>query len=220
MNKDEEEGEEEEDLKTVKITLLGNAGVGKTSIILRYTKDDFDEYSNTTRGANYSPKTIVINDTKMRLDIWDTAGQEQYRSLGKHFYKDSYIVILVYDITSRQSFEDLKNMWYEDLNKYGEKYTVMAIVGNKCDLFEEEEIPEEEARKFAEEKEAIFMLVSAKGGDNINNLFNILVRKYLEPNFQIKNEERMKQEEMSVKLRKMSYEDNKKKIKKSQKGCC
>ena len=156
---------------SVKITLLGNSGVGKTCIILRFTNNEYNENSISTKGANYMPKTIKVQDKTLNLDIWDTAGQEQYRSLGKHFYKDSYIVILVYDITNKDSFEDLKNVWYNDLEKYGEKYSVLAVVGNKIDRFDAEDtVPEDEARKFAEEKNAVFMLVSAKNGDNINNL--------------------------------------------------
>ena len=89
-------------------------------------------------------------------------------------------------LTNKQYFEDIKNIWFDDILKYGEKYTVLAIVGNKCDLYEEEEVvTEEEGRKLAEEKKALFMLVSAKNGDNINNLFKILVCKYLDPEFQI-----------------------------------
>ncbi len=94
-------------------------------------------------------------------------------------------MILIYDV-NKQYFEDIKNIWFDDILKYGEKYTVLAIVGNKCDLYEEEEVvTEEEGRKLAEEKKALFMLVSAKNGDNINNLFKILVCKYLDPEFQI-----------------------------------
>ncbi len=170
---------------SVKITLLGNSGVGKTCIILRFTNNEYNENSISTKGANYMPKTIKVQDKTLNLDIWDTAGQEQYRSLGKHFYKDSYIVILVYDITNKDSFEDLKNVWYNDLEKYGEKYSVLAVVGNKIDRFDAEDtVPEDEARKFAEEKNAVFMLVSAKNGDNINNLFNVLANKYIDPFFQ------------------------------------
>ena len=170
-------------IENVKITLIGDSGVGKTCIILRYTNKEFNENQNTTRGANYCPKILKIKDKDLRLDIWDTAGQEQYRSLGNYFYRDSYVVILVYDISNKQSFENLKNLWFKDLKTFGERYTVLAIVGNKSDLFEEEEVPEDEARKFAEEQEAIFMLVSAKNGDNINLLFTTLISKYLGPEF-------------------------------------
>ena len=181
---------------SVKVTLLGNSGLGKTCIIYRFTNNDYKEGTMTTRGADYSQKPITIKNQTINLDIWDTAGQENYRSLGRHFYKDSLIVILVYDITNRESFEDLQTLWYHDLKRYGEKYSVLAVVGNKCDLFEEEKVTEEEGRKFASEKGAEFMLVSAKTGDNIINLFNVLVNKYLDPSFQEQIEEIPKKKEI------------------------
>ena len=165
------------------------------------------------------PKNIKIKDKIIRLDIWDTAGQEQYRSLGKHFYKDSFIVILVYDITNKQSFEDLKNIWYNNLKIYGEKYSILGIVGNKFDMFDNEEVSEDEAREFAEEKNASFMLVSAKNGSNINNLFSLLVNKYLDPFFQEQIEEETNDKaEGSIKLRKRNKEE--KIINLRKKSCC
>ena len=194
--------------QSIKITLLGNSGVGKTSIILRYIDNNYNENPISTKGANYMPKNIKIKDKIIRLDIWDTAGQEQYRSLGKHFYKDSFIVILVYDITNKQSFEDLKNIWYNNLKIYGEKYSILGIVGNKFDMFDNEEVSEDEAREFAEEKNASFMLVSAKNGSNINNLFSLLVNKYLDPFFQEQIEEETNDKaEGSIKLRKRNKEE-------------
>ena len=205
--------------QSIKITLLGNSGVGKTSIILRYIDNNYNENPISTKGANYMPKNIKIKDKIIRLDIWDTAGQEQYRSLGKHFYKDSFIVILVYDITNKQSFEDLKNIWYNNLKIYGEKYSILGIVGNKFDMFDNEEVSEDEAREFAEEKNASFMLVSAKNGSNINNLFSLLVNKYLDPFFQEQIEEETNDKaEGSIKLRKRNKEE--KIINLRKKSCC
>ena len=191
----------------IKIALLGNSGVGKTSIILRYTTGKFDEDSLITKGANFSQSDIEINGQKYSLDIWDTAGQEQYRSLGKYFYKDAFIVILVYDISNKESFEDLKKIWYNDLIRYGEKCTVISIVGNKIDLYEKEEVTENEGRAFAKEKKALFMQVSAKNDDNITVLFNALISKYLDPNFQLLVDEMSQKAEGSVKLKKRSKEE-------------
>ena len=128
------------------------------------------------------------------LDIWDTAGQEKYRSMGKMFYKDAYIVLFVYDITNIGSFTELKNVWYKELMNTGEKHAVLAVVGNKTDLFENEQVNEEEARNWAKEIGAIFGLVSAKTGDCINALFENVIKKYLSPDFivQINNEKRNK----------------------------
>ena len=212
--------EEKENNSGIKITLVGNSGVGKTCIILRYTTKEFDENVITTKGANYSLQKIEIDGKEYQLDIWDTAGQEHYRSLGKHFYKDAFIVILVYDVTNKKSFEDLKNSWFHDLNRYGEKCTVLGIVGNKCDLYEQEMVTEEEGRKFAEETNALFMLVSAKNGDNIDNLFTSLVKKYLEPTFQVQVDENSEKKEGSVKIKKRSKQEEDKIKERRSKGCC
>ncbi len=207
--------DEDQMSRGVKISLIGNSGVGKTCIIYRYTHSKFDENSVSTQGANYSPKVVNIKGKDIHLDIWDTAGQEQYRSLGRHFYKDSYIVILVYDVTQRDSFDDLKNIWYNDLKKCGEKYIVLGIAGNKSDLYEKEEIPEEEARKYAEEINATYMAVSAKTGTNIEILFENLISRYLEKEFQTHVEEMSQKSKSTVKLKRNMKNNNK-----AKNSCC
>ena len=192
-----EDGDEGSSENSVKVTLLGSSGVGKTCIIKRYTEDSYDENSQTTSGASYSQKPLMIDNKPIQLDLWDTAGQEKYRSLGRHFYKDAYIVCLVYDITSLQSFEDLKTKWYNDLKTYGEKYNVLAVVGSKSDNYEKEEVKEEEARKYAKSIGATYMLTSAKTGDNIDLLFDTLIRQYLGPDF-VKKVQEMKQEKGEI----------------------
>ena len=202
---------------SIKITLIGDSSVGKTCIIRRFTSNEFSTESFTTNGINYSKKEIMHGDKMIQLDLWDTAGQEKYRSLGKHFYKDAFIVILVYNITSKESFENLKNVWLEDVSNYGEKYKVLAVVGNKCDLYEQEAVPEEDARKFAEEHDAIFVNVSARDGTNINNLFDYCLKKYFDPNFHVDVEEVKKRDESSVIIKR------RKRTKKNHQGkkkCC
>jgi len=108
--------------------------------IQRYTENTFDENAVSTSGASYSQKFIEVDGKGVILDLWDTAGQEKYRSLGRHFYKDAYIVCLVYDITILQTFNDIKEKWYKDLKTYGEQFTVLALVGNKSDCYEKEEV--------------------------------------------------------------------------------
>ena len=216
----DDNNENNENYSGLKVTILGNSGVGKTSIILRYTKNEYNENILSSRGVSYSSKIVKVNNKDVQLDLWDTAGQEKFRSLGMYFYKDSYIVILVYDITNRDSFEDLKNVWYNDLRKYGEQYTVLAVVGNKCEMYEAENtVSEEEARQFAEEKNAVFMLVSAKTGDNINHLFDILAKKYYDPDFQAQIEENNEKQEGSVKI-KSKAKTEEKMINARKKGCC
>ena len=109
---------------SIKIALLGSSGVGKTCIIKRYTENIFDPDSASTPGASYSQK--YLKDKNVNLDLWDTAGQEQYRSLVVHFYKDAFIVCLVYDITNQQSFQELKDFWYKNLKEHSEMYNNKA----------------------------------------------------------------------------------------------
>ena len=202
---------------SVKVALIGNSGVGKTCIIKRFTDNHFDPNTMTTSGGSFSQKFLEINKKTVLLNLWDTAGQEKFRSIGIHFYKEAYIVCLVYDITNLESFNDLKNKWYEDLKNHGEKYTVLAVVGCKSDLYEKEEVQEDVARQYAQDINATFMLTSAKTGDNINNLFDTLTRQYLGPEFTKKVEE-MKQDKGEV--AKVTKEDSKKDKNNKKKGCC
>jgi Ras-related protein Rab-1A len=205
------EGDEE----GIKITLLGNPGVGKTCIISKYVDDTFNEDNESTIGANYSEKIIKKNGKDIQLNIWDTAGQEKFHSLGKHFYKDSYIVCFVYDITNQESLDSLKEIWYPDLQKFGEKYTVLAVVGNKCDLYESDNLAnEEQAKAFAKEINATFMLTSAKNGDGIEKLFSTLTDIYLGPEFSEKAKELKRNRGKSFSV------SNQQQQKSEKSGCC
>ena len=199
----------------IKITLLGNPGVGKTCIISKYVDDTFEEGGESTIGANFMEKVIKRGDKEVLLNIWDTAGQEKFRSMGKHFYKDSYVVCFVYDITNQESLDSLKTIWYQDLQKYGEKYTVLAVVGNKSDLYEAETIAnEDQAKAFAKEINATFILTSAKTGDGIEKLFNTLADQYLSPECAPKAEEMIKKRGPSFSINDKDRKDD------GKKKCC
>ena len=169
--------------KNIKITLLGDSGVGKTCIIKKVTKDLFDEISIPTIGGSFASKTFKIDDKIYNCDFWDTAGQEIYRSMGRIFYKDCYIVCFVYDITKEETFKSLKTIWYPELKTYGEKYQVIGIAANKCDLYASEKVSEEESRQFADEIDAFYMQKKKKTGDNINLLFETLLKKFIGVDF-------------------------------------
>ena len=184
--------EKEENYISIKITMVGSSGVGKTCITERFTKNEFDETMQTTSGANYLKKEIFIDNKKIMLDIWDTAGQEKFHSLGRHFYKNSHIIILVYDLTNRESFDDIKNYWYNDIIENGEKYKVIGIVGNKIDLYDnkgvdefDDQIVKDFVKSKSDEKETkiVSMKVSAKTGVNIKSLFEKLIKEYLKKEF-------------------------------------
>ena len=115
--------EPEEGAKTCKVVLIGETGVGKTCIISRYVNNSFKEQVNSTLGANFLTKSIIMEDYKqsIKFEIWDTAGQERYRALAKVFYKNAAVCVLVFDITKRKTFEELKNYWYKQIKENGPK---------------------------------------------------------------------------------------------------
>ena len=197
-----------------KIVLIGDSGVGKTCIISRFVSGDYNKNMNSTDGASYATKKLVLPKlkTSINLDIWDTAGQERYKSLTKFFYKDAAMIIMVYDVTLKTSFDNLKEYWYREVQELSEKNFVLGIAGNKSDLYEREQVSEKEAREYAKSINAVFGLTSAQNNTGIDQLFEDIGMKFLEPNFQEKMEENNegKNMETSIKL-------NKKKIKKHDK---
>lgn len=202
-------------IQDCKVTLIGDSGVGKTSIIGRFISGIFTEDSMSSSGANYSQKIYQNNNQKLRLNIWDTAGQEKFRALGRNFYKNSYIICLIFDITCRQTFENIKEIWYPEIKQYGEKYNILSIVGNKCDLFEEEEVKEEEARDFANQIGGQYFLVSAKNGNGIDVMFKTLANNFLNASFKDKIDELKTIRRNSIKIKKGKLDKKNK-----NKGCC
>ena len=165
-----------EQIIELKIILLGDPGVGKTNIINRYLYDKFDQSSKPTLGSSFGEKILKKDGSSYSLKIWDTTGQERYNSITKLFIKGSHIVILVYSIDNLASFDNLKN-WYnyvkEELQR--EKF-ILAIVGNKRDLFENEVVSDNEGKEFAKSLGALFYLVSAKSDqEGIQKLFTSLL---------------------------------------------
>ena len=204
-----------------KMVLLGDSGVGKTSIISRYISGSFDKNYPTTNGANFCCKNVRFEqlNKNLQLDIWDTAGQEKYKSLSKFFYKDANVCILVYDVTSKESFDSLKVYWYAQLKEYTEPNIVLGVAGNKYDLFEKEKVKEEDARGWAEEIGAVFELTSAQNNTGINDLFLKLGYKYLDPTFKPKIEIGNKEnEENNSEIK--TVLDKKDFNKKKTKSCC
>ena len=168
------------DEKEIKMILLGESGVGKTSIIKRFLLDQFNTEHIPNLSMNYVEKDININKKKVKLNIWDTIGQEKYRSVSKLFLKETEIVILVYSINDSKSFEEL-NYWNDLYKEQIGKKVILGIAGNKSDLFLEQQVSEAQGKKYAEENNAIFGLLSAKEDKiGIDEYILKLVTKYLE----------------------------------------
>ena len=169
---------------TCKVVLVGDSGVGKTCIIQRYVNNNFNENTESTSASTYTYKVVDYKqfNKSISFDIWDTAGQELYRALAKNFYLNASIGILVYDVRRKESFQSIKDYWYEQLKVSGEENMVFGVAGNKCDLFQEEQVSEDEGKKFAKSIGAVFHLTSCKESIGIDELFEECGKKYLEEN--------------------------------------
>ena len=167
----------------IKCVLLGETAVGKTCLISRFVNDTFKDNFVPTMVGCYSSKDIFYEkaNRKIRYEIWDTAGQEKYRSINKIFYQDATIAILVFDITRKDTFDTLKNYWYGELRDNAPKDIIIAIAANKSDLYEYEEISNEEVEEFANNINAIYKQTSAKKGTGIKELFDNIGYKLLSP---------------------------------------
>ena len=167
----------------IKIVLLGSGGVGKTSLILKYGQNAFDKDIEPTYSANKLEKDIIIEKQKIHIEVWDTAGQEKYRSISRLYTKNSKIIILVYDITNKDTFTDL-NYWYDFIKNDLHQDAILGLLGNKIDLLKEEgyeqEVSKTEAKECAEKWKANYSLVSAKiDKKEIDDFFKNLVVKYI-----------------------------------------
>ena len=187
---------------TIKVVLIGESGTGKTSIIQQYAYKMFDPDCATSISSQYISKVITFPDLNksVRLEIWDTAGQERYRSMARLFYKDAKIIIFVYDVSSKISYDELINFWIPEVNNNCLKDAKFALVANKSDLYEIESVSPEEGNNLAEKIGAIFQKTSAKSGAGVDNLFHNLGRLYLEPDFDYKAKDKLDEENYRKKL--------------------
>ena len=207
----------EENAKSVKAVLLGESGVGKTCIIARFINNTFENNIMSTTGASYAGKTMSFDEFGgkcIKFEIWDTAGQEKYRALTKIFYKDAGVAILVYDITRKESFDEIKDYWYNQIKECAPKNIVIGIAANKCDLYDNEQVSEDEARNFANEIGAVFKLTSASTNQGIEELFKGVGCRVLDPNYSENSDSNENKKNSGIKL------DEKNADKKKKKGCC
>ncbi|KAG9278775.1 ras-related protein Rab-18-B [Astyanax mexicanus] len=166
-------------LTTLKILIIGESGVGKSSLLLRFTDDTFDPELAATIGVDFKVKTIAIDGNRAKLAIWDTAGQERFRTLTPSYYRGAQGVILVYDVTKRDTFTKLEN-WLNELETYCTRNDlVKMLVGNKIDK-DNREVDRNEGLKFARKHSMLFIEASAKTRDGVQCAFEELVEKILQ----------------------------------------
>ena len=154
----------------LKYVIVGDASVGKSNLLLRYSHGQFREEYQLTIGVEFGSNNVNINDKIFRIQIWDTAGQENFRSITRAYYKNSACALIVYDISRKASFESIST-WIEDCKNSSPKSVFMVLVGNKCDLESEREVTEEEGKELAEKNGMLFFETSAKTGTNVEKVF-------------------------------------------------
>ena len=161
-----------------KVLLLGDSSVGKTCFLLRYCDRTFQEAHLSTIGLDYRLKTMTLENNKnIKLQIWDTAGQDRFRALTKNYYKGANGIILIYDISTTQTFENVK-VWINQIKEEANANVIIYLVGNKIDLPKDKRtVTEEEGQKLADEYKFLFKEASAKEGTNVNEIFQELVEK-------------------------------------------
>ena len=212
------EDDSENEYTTCKVVLLGDAGVGKTSIISRYVTNTFSEVLMSTTGASFATKKLDIDsEHKIKFQIWDTAGQERFRSLAKIFYQNAAVAVLVYDITRRESFEKLKDFWIKELEENAPSDIILAIAANKSDSYESEVVSLKEGKELATQINAIFKSTSAMLSHGIEDLFKLIGDKFINPSIHI-NEPTMNSKE--IEFRKNIKIKNSQKAKNEKKKCC
>ena len=175
----------------IKVCFVGECCVGKTMMLERYVNGIYIEGNESSTRPNYGNKELKLKkNLSINLDLWDMGGgQEIYRGLNKNFIINSNIAILIYDICNKRSFEEIKNYHYETVKEVGEKNIVCGLAGNKCDLFNSEEVSEKEAIQYSKEIGAIFQYTSNKDNIGIDELILKCVYQYLANNNIIKKED-------------------------------
>ncbi|KAG8857447.1 GTP-binding protein of the rab/ypt [Tulasnella sp. 330] len=164
-----------------KLVLLGESAVGKSSLVLRFVRDQFDDYRESTIGAAFLTQTVTVDEqTTVKFEIWDTAGQERYKarvSLAPMYYRNANCAVVVYDITQTASLQKAKT-WIRELQRQADPNILIYLCGNKLDLAANlRQVTQEEAQKYAEEEGLLWGEASAKSGENVQNLFAEIAKK-------------------------------------------
>jgi len=164
-------------LTTLKLLIIGESGVGKSSLLLRFTDNVFDAEHPATIGVDFKVKTLTINGDRVKLAIWDTAGQERFRTLTPSYYRGAQGVVFVYDVANRESFDRIKT-WQSELETYTTQPNIVKmLVGNKND--KNAEVRSQDARSFADRNHMIFVEASAKTDDHVKYVFETLVHQII-----------------------------------------
>jgi len=158
-----------------KLVLIGDASVGKTSLLLRFADDNFDDNYVSTVGVDFRFRTVTVDNKLVKLQIWDTAGQERFRTITSAYYRGAHGVILVYDVTEQETFKHVQN-WLDEVHKCAGSTVTKLLVGNKADLVESRKIQETDAKSYADSVQASFIETSAKTAANVDKAFMTIAK--------------------------------------------
>ena len=164
---------EQEAQIVLKLLLLGDSSVGKTSILLKYISNKFDDSSISTVGVDYMDKIIDYNKFKIKLQIWDTSGEEKFRTITKNFYRNADGLLVVFDLTKKESYDHIR-IWINEAKENNDKLKTI-LIGNKLDLKDERIVAIDVAKQFAEKNNLKYIETSAKDGTNINESFQAII---------------------------------------------
>ena len=163
-----------------KILLLGDSEVGKSCFLMRYSDNVFVENYITTIGLDYKLKSVKLDSGKtIKVQLWDTAGQDKYRTIAKNYFKGSHGILLLYDITKQSSFNNIRE-WIQDIREEVSQKAIIFVIGNKIDLADQRKISKEKGIELAEEYKLPFFEASAKSGENVDEVFKALYKKISE----------------------------------------
>ena len=180
-----------------KVLLLGDSGVGKSSLILRYTDETFNSKLVNSIGVDFKMKKKEIDGKIIKIQIWDTAGHERFRSITYSYYRGANSIIIVFDLSNKKSFISITD-WLKQIEKHAKENVFKFLVGNKYDLIEEREVSYEEAKQYADEHSLPYIETSAKEGININELFESSIKSFLSNSKYIVGEKNIKLNNQSV----------------------
>ena len=194
-----------------KILLIGNSGVGKSSLLLRFADDTFSGNFMPTIGVDFKIKTIEVDGKTVKLQIWDTAGQERFKTITSSYYKGAHGIIVVYDITDKESFKNI-NTWMNEVEKHASDNVSRIMWGNKCDLEDSRQVSTEAGKERADAYNIRFIESSAKDSKNVEEAFTLMARE-------IKSRVVHTTKKPTQSIKKLQKTQNKK-LTKTKKNCC
>ncbi|CAG8464912.1 5138_t:CDS:2 [Funneliformis caledonium] len=159
----------------IKLLLIGDSGVGKSCLLLRFSDDSFTPSFITTIGIDFKIRTIELDGKRIKLQIWDTAGQERFRTITTAYYRGAMGILLVYDVTDERSFKNIRN-WFSNIEQHASEGVNKILIGNKCDWVEKKAITKEQGQALADEFGIKFLETSAKANINVEEAFFTLAR--------------------------------------------